>query len=143
MPGNEPNSTNAAVLNTTCGVILAGNVYHNNDIKLWRLCRLVKDPHLSGLDRTSTKIHFFTSSASSNLSALEKISISFRSRLPDQEEPIVLSERPEHVDICIVVGPGCPIEATPYGYYPSLPWNAFFAGLFGLYCLSHLVVGIL
>ncbi|KAK7185936.1 hypothetical protein DPSP01_009913 [Paraphaeosphaeria sporulosa] len=53
-----------------------------------------------------------------------------------------MPERPEHADTCTAVGPGCPVEATLYGYYPSLPWNAFFVGFFGLCCLINLVLGI-
>ncbi|KAJ4299022.1 hypothetical protein N0V90_004266 [Kalmusia sp. IMI 367209] len=53
-----------------------------------------------------------------------------------------MPERPEHLDTCTAVGPGCPVEATLYGYYPSLPWNAFFVGFFGLCCVLNLGLGI-
>lgn len=43
---------------------------------------------------------------------------------------------------CEFVNATCPVEATIYGYYPSLPANAFFAGFFGLAMLVNLFFGI-
>jgi fucose 4-O-acetylase-like acetyltransferase len=43
---------------------------------------------------------------------------------------------------CEFVNATCPVEATIYGYYPSLPANAAFAGIFGLAMLVHLFYGI-
>lgn len=43
---------------------------------------------------------------------------------------------------CTNVGPECPVEATVYGYYPSLGWNAFFAAAFGLAFVLQLILGI-
>lgn len=34
------------------------------------------------------------------------------------------------------------MEATLYGYYPSLGWNAFFVGIFGICCIVNLGLGI-
>ena len=41
---------------------------------------------------------------------------------------------PKNVDPieCTKVGPNCPVEASIYGYYPSLEANAFFVALFGV-----------
>lgn len=50
-----------------------------------------------------------------------------------------------HVQVpafCESVTPDCPVEGTVYGYYPSLGWNAFFAGAFGLAFLLQLGLGI-
>ncbi|KAF1969976.1 RTA1-domain-containing protein [Bimuria novae-zelandiae CBS 107.79] len=52
------------------------------------------------------------------------------------------SERPAPLKECTEIGPGCPVEATLYGYYPSLGWNAFFVGFFGLCCVFNLGFGI-
>ncbi|CAI6337220.1 unnamed protein product [Periconia digitata] len=52
---------------------------------------------------------------------------------------------PPRVDVsplCDSVTPECPVEGTLYGYTPSLAWNAFFAGFFGLCCLIQLGFGI-
>jgi hypothetical protein len=43
---------------------------------------------------------------------------------------------------CKAINATCPVEATIYGYYPSLSTNAFFAGFFGLALLVHLFYGI-
>ncbi|KAF2828895.1 sphingoid long-chain base transporter RSB1 [Ophiobolus disseminans] len=43
---------------------------------------------------------------------------------------------------CESVNATCPVEATIYGYHPSLPANAFFAGFFGLAMLVQLFYGI-
>ncbi|KAF2637508.1 RTA1-domain-containing protein [Massarina eburnea CBS 473.64] len=43
---------------------------------------------------------------------------------------------------CYKVTPLCPVEATIYGYTPSLGWNAFFAVFFGVSALIHLGLGI-
>lgn len=42
---------------------------------------------------------------------------------------------------CEFVNATCPVEATIYGYYPSLPANAFFAGFFGIAAIIHLFYG--
>jgi hypothetical protein len=49
---------------------------------------------------------------------------------------------PDRPAECTAVSPECPVEATLYGYYPSLGWNAFFVGFFGLCCVINLVLGI-
>lgn len=38
--------------------------------------------------------------------------------------------------------PNCPVERTIYGYYPSLPANAFFCAWFGLFLILNLIFGI-
>ncbi|KAK2791441.1 hypothetical protein FQN52_004875 [Onygenales sp. PD_12] len=43
---------------------------------------------------------------------------------------------------CKAISPECPVEATTYGYYPNLGANAFFAAIFGLCTIYHVVVGI-
>jgi hypothetical protein len=43
---------------------------------------------------------------------------------------------------CTEVTPDCPVEGTIYGYYPSLGWNAAYAGLFGLALVIHIILGI-
>lgn len=49
---------------------------------------------------------------------------------------------PPAPDTCVAVGPDCPVEGTLYGYYPSLPANAFFAAFFGLCFVLNLGFGI-
>jgi hypothetical protein len=51
-------------------------------------------------------------------------------------------DRPRVPRWCAAVGPECPVEGTLYGYAPSLPANAFFAGFFGLALLVNLYLGI-
>ncbi|PSN75265.1 RTA1-domain-containing protein [Corynespora cassiicola Philippines] len=43
---------------------------------------------------------------------------------------------------CTQVTSECPVEGTLYGYYPSLPANAFFTAFFALCFLLQLVFGI-
>ncbi|KAJ4411606.1 hypothetical protein N0V91_001391 [Didymella pomorum] len=43
---------------------------------------------------------------------------------------------------CTEVTPDCPVEGTIYGYYPSLGWNAAYAGFFGLALIIHIILGI-
>ncbi|ESZ91988.1 hypothetical protein SBOR_7645 [Sclerotinia borealis F-4128] len=43
---------------------------------------------------------------------------------------------------CTSISPECPIEATVYGYTPSLGLNAFFLAFFALAGIFHLAVGI-
>ena len=42
---------------------------------------------------------------------------------------------------CLSITPACPVSATIYGYYPSLPANAFFCAFFGLTLLANLILG--
>ena len=42
---------------------------------------------------------------------------------------------------CLSVGPGCPVSRSLYGYYPSLPANAFFLALFAVLLVINAVVG--
>lgn len=53
-----------------------------------------------------------------------------------------MSDRPQAPEWCTSVTPECPVDATVYGYYPSLPWNAFFAATFGLAFILQLLLGI-
>lgn len=43
---------------------------------------------------------------------------------------------------CTAVGPSCPVEASIYGYLPSVPLNAFFVAIFALLGLVHLFLGV-
>jgi len=43
---------------------------------------------------------------------------------------------------CTDISPRCPVENTIYGYYPSLPLNAFFIAIFSLCALLHVFLGI-
>src|SRR5436305_5253686 len=43
---------------------------------------------------------------------------------------------------CMEISPFCPVEQTIYGYYPSLPANAFFLAVFAALSLSNLVLGL-
>lgn len=52
-----------------------------------------------------------------------------------------MSERPQRGK-CDAVGPDCPVQASLYGYYPSLPWNAYFVAFFALCCILNLGLGI-
>ncbi|KIX02828.1 uncharacterized protein Z518_08771 [Rhinocladiella mackenziei CBS 650.93] len=45
-------------------------------------------------------------------------------------------------DNCTDVTPECPVELSVYGYRPSIPANAFFAGFFGICCIVNLGLGI-
>ncbi|KAJ5483058.1 hypothetical protein N7539_006504 [Penicillium diatomitis] len=48
---------------------------------------------------------------------------------------------PSYAD-CTAVGPGCPVQATTYGYYPNLGGNIFFTAYFGVLALLQLGFGI-
>lgn len=43
---------------------------------------------------------------------------------------------------CTSVSPECPVEATVYGYTPSLGFNAFFLAFFVLAAIFHLITSI-
>ena len=43
---------------------------------------------------------------------------------------------------CTSVGPLCPIQASDYGYWPSLPANAFFAAIFGACAVIQIIAGM-
>lgn len=43
---------------------------------------------------------------------------------------------------CTSVGPGCPVEATTYGYYPNLGGNIFFTAFFGVLGVFQLGLGL-
>lgn len=45
-------------------------------------------------------------------------------------------------DLCLSVSAQCPVEATIYGYYPTLGGNAFFCAVFALCLIANLVLGI-
>jgi hypothetical protein len=49
---------------------------------------------------------------------------------------------PPAPSFCVEISPECPIEGTLYGYYPSIGWNGFFAGFFGLCAIIHVILGI-
>lgn len=51
---------------------------------------------------------------------------------------------PSHVNPlnCDAVSENCPVEASIYGYYPTIGWNAFFAALFGLCFFVNLYFGL-
>jgi hypothetical protein len=49
---------------------------------------------------------------------------------------------PPAPDFCTQVTTECPVEGTIYGYYPSIGWNAGFAGFFGLCLFVHVYLGI-
>lgn len=40
------------------------------------------------------------------------------------------------------VTPSCPLEATVYGYYPSIPWNIVYITIFALCCTGQIFLGI-
>lgn len=44
---------------------------------------------------------------------------------------------------CLEISPGCPVEATLYGYYPNMGANAFLTALFGVCCIATIVIGIM
>src|SRR6187402_2107916 len=41
---------------------------------------------------------------------------------------------------CTDIGPGCVVEDTIYGYYPSLGGNAFFIAIFAIFAIAQLFV---
>jgi hypothetical protein len=43
---------------------------------------------------------------------------------------------------CEEISDLCPVEGTIYGYTPSLPANAFFAGFFGIAMILHIIYGV-
>jgi hypothetical protein len=43
---------------------------------------------------------------------------------------------------CDAISDLCPVEGTIYGYFPSLPANAFFAGFFGIAMIINIFFGI-
>lgn len=43
---------------------------------------------------------------------------------------------------CLEIGPVCTLDKTTYGYYPSLPANAFFAAAFGAFLVVQLYQGL-
>jgi len=43
---------------------------------------------------------------------------------------------------CTEVNLECPVEATIYGYYPSLGGNAFFIAFFALFGAANLIIGL-
>ena len=43
---------------------------------------------------------------------------------------------------CTEVTPDCPVEGTIYGYYPTIGWNAAFAGFFTLTLVVNIVLGM-
>lgn len=42
---------------------------------------------------------------------------------------------------CLSVGPGCPVQRSLYGYYPSLPANAFFLAFFAVCMIANTILG--
>jgi hypothetical protein len=49
---------------------------------------------------------------------------------------------PSPTQNCTDITPECPVEATIYGYYPSLPANAFFLAWFGALLIIQAFQGI-
>lgn len=43
---------------------------------------------------------------------------------------------------CSAVSPECPVEASIYGYYPSLGANAFFVAIFAICLVANVYFGI-
>lgn len=43
---------------------------------------------------------------------------------------------------CLSVGPDCPVQNSLYGYYPSLPGNAFFLAFFAICLIANTLLGI-
>ena len=66
----------------------------------------------------------------------------FQSNLTLSDQATKSSTCPAKMNNCTAIGPDCPLDQTIYGYYPSLPANAFFAGIFGLLTFSNLVLGL-
>jgi hypothetical protein len=48
----------------------------------------------------------------------------------------------ESTQNCTAISALCPVDQTIYGYYPSLPVNAFFCGAFGILLAIQLVQGL-
>ncbi|KAK5056764.1 hypothetical protein LTR84_012296 [Exophiala bonariae] len=51
---------------------------------------------------------------------------------------------PAHVNPldCDAVSESCPVQASIYGYYPSIGWNAFFAAVFGICFFVNFWLGL-
>ena len=49
---------------------------------------------------------------------------------------------PPAPDFCTEITPDCPVEGTIYGYYPSIGWNAAFAGFFSLSLVFNIVLAV-
>lgn len=49
---------------------------------------------------------------------------------------------PHRHNDCTAISAFCPGDQTIYGYYPSLPGNAFFLAIFAILTLSNLVLGL-
>ena len=49
---------------------------------------------------------------------------------------------PDSNSDCMNIGPGCTVEDTIYGYYPSLGANLFFAILFGIFLILQTGLGL-
>ena len=49
---------------------------------------------------------------------------------------------PNLFKICRHVSPNCPVESSIYGYYPSLPGNAFLLAWFLVLLLVNTILGI-
>jgi hypothetical protein len=47
-----------------------------------------------------------------------------------------------HHNGCTSITPACPLDQTIYGYYPSMPANAFFLAIFAILTLSNLILGL-
>ena len=47
-----------------------------------------------------------------------------------------------NTDFCVYVNSTCPVEATIYGYYPSLGANAFFLAIFAICFIWQIIAGI-
>ncbi len=47
-----------------------------------------------------------------------------------------------NVYTCDAITPICLVEDSIYGYFPSLPANAFFLALFSIFCVAQLYLGI-
>lgn len=49
---------------------------------------------------------------------------------------------PNLAQVCTEVNAQCPVESSIYGYYPSLPVNAFFLAWFAVLLIANLGLGI-
>jgi hypothetical protein len=47
-----------------------------------------------------------------------------------------------HRNDCTSITPACPLDQTIYGYYPSMPTDAFFLAIFAILTLSNLILGL-
>ena len=48
----------------------------------------------------------------------------------------------QSTDLCTQVTPECPVEATIYGYYPSLAANIFFCAVFAICLVAQTFFGL-